>query len=197
VSRLGTRHSAAPYFRLAFVVMIAASSGCSSTTPPAPALAAPSTIKDIMDSMVDPSADFIFDAVAEVADEHGISQRAPHSEEEWKEVRRRAVQLLEAPNLLVMPGRKAARPGERSENPEVELQPDQIQALLDADPAQFRTRARALQDAARAAVQAIDAKDPKALFDAAGQLDKSCESCHLHYWYPNDARAQEAAKQNP
>jgi len=145
-----------------------------------------------MDSMVDPSADYLFDAVAQIADENGIREKAPHTPEEWKEARRRAVQLLEAPNLLVMRGRKVARPGERSENPEVELQPEDIQKLIDADHAAFAARALLLQDAAQSALAAIDAKNPKALFAAAGQLDKACENCHLHYWYPNDKRAQAA-----
>jgi hypothetical protein len=182
---------------LTIAICVVISNGCSTARQTEPQLSAPATIKDIMDSMVEPSADFIFDSVAEIADEHGISQKAPQTDEEWKEVRRRAVQLLEAPNLLTMPGRKVARPGERSENPEVELQPQQIQTILDRDPTLFRTRARALQDAALAALQAIDAKDPKALFNAATTLDKACESCHLQYWYPNDTRAQEAAKRNP
>ena len=177
---------------------LVAAAGCSSPASPAtPALSAPATIKDIMDSMVDPSADFIFDAVAEIADEHGITHKAPHTDDEWREVRRRAVQLVEAPNLLVMHGRQAAHQGERSDNPDVELQPDQIQALLDADPGLFRNRAQALQAAAQMALQAIDARDAKTLFDAAGKLDKACENCHLQYWYPNDKRAQEAAKENP
>jgi len=167
---------------------------CSAPAPPEPALLATATIKDIMDSMVDPSADYIFESVAQIADEHGVTEKAPHTGDEWKEVRRRAVQLLEAPNLLVMSGRQAARPGERSENPEVELQPEEIQKLIDADHAAFVTRARILQDAAQTALQAIDAKNAKGLFDAAGQLDKACENCHLHYWYPNDTRAQEAYK---
>ena len=183
----------------AFVIAIAVvfAAACSNERRAEPGLIAPATIEDIMDSMVEPSADFIFDSVAEIADEHGISQKAPQTDEEWKEVRRRAVQLAEAPNLLTMPGRKVARSGERSENPEVELQPQQIQSLVDGDPALFRTRARALQEAAQAALAAVDAKNPKALFDAAGKVDKACENCHLQYWYPNDKRAQEAAKQNP
>src|SRR5204862_6794295 len=93
---------------------------------PEPLLQSSSTIKDIMDSMVDPSADYIFDSVAQIADEHGITEKAPHTDEEWKEVRRRAVQLLEAPNLIVMRGRKAALPHERSQNPQIELQPAEI-----------------------------------------------------------------------
>ncbi len=145
-----------------------------------------------MDSMVDPSAEFIFDSVAQIADEHGITEKAPHTDEEWKEVRRRAVQLLEAPNLLVVSGRTVARAGERSENPKVELQPEEIQKLIDADHAAFSARALVLQDAAAAALKAIDAKNAKGLFDAAGQLDHACENCHLHYWYPNDERAQAA-----
>jgi len=175
---------------------IALSFACTRPAPLQPELLATATIKDIMDSMVDPSADYIFDSVAQIADEHGIREKAPQTNDEWKEVRRRAVQLLEAPNLLAMPGRKAARPGERSENPDVELQPEDIQKLVDADHAAFVTRARTLQDAAQAALQAIDARNAKGLFDAAGLLDKACENCHLRYWYPNDQRAQEAFKAN-
>jgi hypothetical protein len=180
------------------VAVVALGSACGRGTPAEPPLAATSTIKDIMDSMVDPSADYLFDAVAQIADENGVREKAPHTNEEWKDARRRAVQLLEAPNLLVMAGRKAARPGERSENPDVELQPEEIQKLIDADRPAFVARARQLQDAGQAALQSIDAKDAKGLFAAAGKLDKACENCHLHYWYPNDQRAQAAYKEaNP
>lgn len=186
------------YRRVLAASCVAFAVACSSTRPAGPPLLSTSTVKDIMDAMVDPSADYIFDSVAQIADEHGITEKAPHTAEEWKEVRRRAVQLLEAPNLLVMPGRRAARPGERSDNPKVELQPEEIQKLIDADHTAFAARARTLQDAAQAALQAIDRKDAKGLFDAAGQIDKACENCHLHYWYPNDERAQAAFKEaNP
>jgi hypothetical protein len=169
-------------------------SACAKTRPPEPALLGSSTIKDIMDSMVDPSADFIFDSVAMIADEHGITEKAPQTDDEWRDVRRRAIQLLEAPNLLVMKGRQVARADDTSKNPEIELQPAQIQVLIDEDVAGFRERARTLQEAARAALQASDMKDSKALFQAAERLDKACENCHLRYWYPNDKRAQEAAR---
>lgn len=173
-------------------------SGCgrgSSTTTPAaaPALLTSATIKDIMDSMVDPSADYIFESVAIVGDEHGITERAPHTDEEWLEVRRHAVQLLEAPNLLVMHGRTVARPEDASKNPNIELEPPQVQALIDADRPAFVTRARALQDAAIVVLKAIDAKDKDALFKASEGIDLACENCHLRYWYPNDERAQAAA----
>ena len=149
-----------------------------------------------MDSMVDPSGEAIFDSVAQIADERGITEKAPHTDAEWKEVRRHAIQLLEAPNLLVMPGRTVARSHERAENPNVELQPEDIQKLIDGDRAAFAARALKLQDAANDALAAIDARNAKALFDAAGKLDKACENCHLYYWYPNDERAQAAFKES-
>ena len=136
----------------------------------------------------------MFDAVAQIADENGITEKAPKTDEEWEEVRHRALILLEAPNLLVMEGRKVAQPGEKSENPKVELQPEEIQKLLDRDRAAFIGYARKLQDAAMMSLNAANARDKDALFHASEILDQACEGCHLHYWYPNDKRAQEAAR---
>ena len=169
--------------------------GACSRKAPAPAdLARPATIKDLMDSMVDPSGDFLFESVAEIADERGITHKAPHTDEEWALVRRHALVLLEAPNLLVMDGRKVARPHERSKNPQVELQPEDIQKSVDGDRPGFVRRARKLQDSAAMVLTAVDARDTTALFHAIEGIDKACENCHLHYWYPNDQRAQQAAK---
>jgi cytochrome c556 len=169
---------------------------CGKPAPVQPNLLKTATIKDIMDSMVDPSGDYMFEAVAEIADERGVTQKAPKTDEEWEEVRRRSLVLLEAPNLLTMEGRKVAQAGERSKNPQVELQPEEIQKLVDGDRPSFFRRARKLQDAAALALKAIDAKDKDALFQAIGSIDKACENCHLHYWYPNDKRAQQAAKED-
>jgi hypothetical protein len=149
-----------------------------------------------MDSMVDPSGDFMFESVQEISDEKGIREKAPQTDEEWEEVRRRVFVLLEAPNLLTMEGRKVAQPGEKSKNPQVELQPEEIQKLIDGDRTSFIRRARRLQDAAALSLQAVQAKDKDALLQAIDKIDKACENCHLHYWYPNDKRAQQAAKED-
>jgi len=168
--------------------------GCSKPQTPSTDLRKPATIKDIMDSMVDPSGDFLFESVVEIADESGITHKQPHTDEEWEEVRNHAMVLLEAPNLLTMEGRLVAKPHERSKNPQVELQPEDIQKLIDADRPGFIRRARRLQNAADEVLKAVEAKDATALFHSIESIDKACENCHLHYWYPNDQRAQEAAK---
>ncbi len=161
--------------------------------PPPPALVKPATIKDIMDSMVDPSGDFIFASIQQIADERGVREKAPQTDAEWEEVRHHLFVLLEAPNLLIMDGRKVARPGDKSKNPAVENEPAEIQKLLDADRSSFIRRARRLQDAAALAMTAVEAKDTSALFRAISRIDKACENCHLRYWYPNDKRARQAA----
>src|SRR5262245_17055344 len=180
---------------IVFGTFVLIGSACTKAKSPAPDLLKTATIKDIMDSMVDPSGDFMFESVAEIADANGITHKAPHTDEEWEEVRHHAFMLLEAPNLLIMEGRKVANAGEKSKNPEVELQPEQIQVLLDGDRPSVVRRARKLQDAASLALKAVEAKDAAALFRSIESIDKACENCHLHYWYPNDQRAQEAAKQ--
>jgi hypothetical protein len=156
----------------------------------------PATIKDIMHSMVDPSGDFVFKSVREIADERGIREEAPKTDADWEDVRQRLLILLEAPNLLTAEGRRAGHPKNRSRNPQVENEPEEVQKLLDADRPSFIRRARRLHDAAALAIKAVDAKDKDALFRAIDGIDKACESCHLHYWYPNDKRAQQAAKED-
>jgi len=156
----------------------------------------PATIKDIMHSMVDPSGDFLFKSVQKIADEHGVREKAPETDADWEDVRYRLLVLLEAPDLLTAEGRMAARPKDRSKNPEVENEPAEVQRLLDADRPSFVRRARRLHDAAAVAMKAVDTKDKDALFRSLDGIDRACENCHLHYWYPNDKRAQEAAREN-
>jgi hypothetical protein len=156
----------------------------------------PATIKDIMHSMVDPSGDFLFKSVQQIADEHGVTEKAPETDAEWEDVRQRLAVLMEAPDLLTAEGRMAARPKDRSRNPQVENEPADVQKLLDTDRPNFIRRARRLHDAAAVAMKAVDAKDKGALFHALDGIDGACESCHLHYWYPKDKRGQEAAREN-
>jgi hypothetical protein len=175
---------------LAGVAMLEA--GCASKPPE---MLKTATIKDIMDSMVDPNGDFIFESVQQIADEKGVREKAPKTDAEWDDVRHHLFVLIEAPNLLVMDGREIARPEDHSRNPRVENEPEAVRQLVAADRPAFIRRARRLQDAAIVAMEAVDAKDKDKLFKAITGIDKACESCHLHYWYPNDQRAQQAARE--
>lgn len=140
-----------------------------------------------MDSEVDPSADYLWDSVATIVSKQGTEERRPRTDEDWKKVRRSAITLVEATNLLLMDGRKVAKPGEKSENPGIELGPEEIQAVIDGDRASFVKFAHGLNDAAMKALAAIDARNADALSDAGESIDEACEQCHLKYWYPPNA----------
>jgi hypothetical protein len=153
-----------------------------------------STIKDLMDSLVDPSADVLWDSVATIVTASGTEERAPRTDEDWAKVRHNAITLVEATNLLLMDGRRVARPGEKAENPKVELGPEEIEAVIGQDRQAFVNLDHALNDAAMAALKGIDAKDAKGLFEAGEAIDTACENCHLKYWYPPSHQQAEANK---
>ena len=96
------------------------------------------------------------------------------------------MQIIEATNLIVMPGRHVARPGEKAADEKVELPPEEIERMINADRATWTTMAHSLHDEAVGALKAIDSKDPMSLMAAGEKIDMSCETCHLKYWYPND-----------
>jgi hypothetical protein len=142
------------------------------------------TIKDLMDSIVDPSADVVWGAVGTVVDQDGAHETFPKTQEEWLNVRRAAIRIVEGANLLMMPGRDAAPPGHKSEAPGVELEPAEITALIKKNRAGFDTFARALQAVGAEAVRASDAQDTASLLEIGGRMQDVCESCHQVFWYP-------------
>ncbi len=142
------------------------------------------TVKDIMDSMVDPSADFVWASVATVVDADGEHEKFPQTDEEWKDVRRRVITILEATNLLLVPGRHIAKPGEKAEDPKIELAPEAIEALVNQDRPSWIRLAHGLHDAASEALAAADARSTESIMTAGEKLDRACENCHQKYWYP-------------
>jgi cytochrome c556 len=150
------------------------------------------TIKDIMDSMVDPGSDYIWDAVETTVSAKGVEEKAPHTDEEWKEVRRHAIMLIEATNLLQIPGRHVAQAGEKADDPKVELAPEQIEDMINKDRAAWIKFAHGLHDASIEALKAADAKDKDKLLDIGNGIDEACEKCHLQYWYPNERKPESA-----
>jgi hypothetical protein len=173
------------------LVALGAAPSCSKSEPaPAPSDAPryepAATVKDLMQSIVDPAADQVWHAVTTVQTAAGTVETVPKTEEDWLKVRHGAVGLSEAANLLIMPGRHVARPHEKSETPGVELEPAEMEVLINKDRAAFNQRARALHEAGMAAVAAADAKDTKKLFEVGEQIENACENCHSNYWYPNE-----------
>src|SRR4249920_4142895 len=145
--RLRTFH----WLALAGVSLLVAAA-CSAPAPAPAAKKEPpfrktATIKDIMDSMVDPSADYLWESVATIVTKAGTEERRPRTDDDWKKVRRAAITMVEATNLLIMDGRAVAKPGEKSENPGIELGPEEIEKVIASDRTAWVNFAHALHDA--------------------------------------------------
>jgi hypothetical protein len=157
-------------------------------TPPAasqPSLQRPiASIQELMQVEVDTAADGIWNAVATISTTAGTEEHQPRTPEEWSAVRNAAITLIEATNLLVIPGRRVGA-NEFPAEADGALDSVHIQELVEAKRPTFNAFAVALRGGALGAVAATDARDPAALVRAGGEIDEVCEGCHLKFWYPN------------
>ncbi len=156
------------------------------SAPPLSELQPTTSVEDIMRSMVDPSADAIWDAVVTTVTDAGVEEVRPRTEEEWLALERSAIMLVEAGNLLVIDGRRIAREGSVSELPEIDLEPDEIAVRVANNRDTWVRLARELHDAGVVMLTAVRARDVDALLEGGARLDVACESCHSRFWYPDN-----------
>ncbi len=142
------------------------------------------TVADLMEFVVMPAAQRLWDSVSVNVTQAGIQEQAPKTDEEWAAVRGDALTLAEMSNALMIPGRRTDKPGAVAEYPEEELSGDQIEQLREKNWDAWVAHAQVLHTAVMQSIKAIDARDKDALSDAGGALDEACESCHLEFWYP-------------
>ena len=132
--------------------------GCS--PPPAPPAPPPHktvlNLKQVMEWVLDPAADVIWDSVKTIYTEAGTKEVRPETNEQWEAVRNAAATLTETANTLMIDGR--AR-----------------------DNKDWMAAAGALVGTADKALKAAEAKDVEALFAAGGDIYVSCRNCHLQY----------------
>jgi cytochrome c556 len=171
---------------LGLLVLVLITIAACQSKPAEPPYVLSGTIKDIMQGIVDTNADVVWQSVSAVSNEKGLQEIRPQTDEDWAKVKHGAYAIAEATNLLMMPGRQVGRPGDKSETPGVELEPSEMQALIDKDRPNFYKRAGALRDAALEVVAAVDKRDADKVFEVGEHIERACEDCHSHYWYPNE-----------
>jgi hypothetical protein len=146
------------------------------------------SVKELMESMIDPIADNIFDAVWWETSAKGVMEHRPTTDDDWKKVKTAAVTLAEGIYLLKVP-RPLAPVGDVNNsgglNPP-ELSPIQIKSRIDKDPVLWMAKIEALRNVSLEVLEVVKKKDVNALWQASGDLDEACEACHLEYWYPGD-----------
>ncbi len=122
-----------------------------------------SDVKLLMQRVVDPAADAVWDSVGTIITIDGIEEIAPQTDEEWTAVRYGAAVLMESGNLLML--------GDRARDNEAWMR-------LSAD----------LAEAGAAALAAAEARDPEAVFAVGEQVYFACDRCHNLYWVGDETR---------
>lgn len=122
--------------------------------PPADALIKPvASVDQVMDSIVIPSSQRIFDAVVY---DNGELVQEPKSDDDWYQLRMHAIAVAEAGNLLLMP-------------PRLKNEADWVKW------------SHALTDAAVRVEQAADARNVDLLLETGGEMYTACTQCHAKY----------------
>jgi hypothetical protein len=175
---------------LAAAVGCLALAACNQTSEPAAGPAAPLTLHVVMKDQIDANADALWDLTNPALNETASFDPAKMDEAMWTRMAElsgnveRGARTLAAldPIVVALPGVKVS--DQDIENGHTAAQ---VQAFVDADPATLRNLANTLADHMAEISAAATARDPVASARLIDQLDGVCESCHLEYWYPEQA----------
>ena len=140
-------------FVLVAAVAVAASDCGRSAAQSAEAFRAVASVDEIMDGIVIPSSQAVFDAVVY---SNGELVQSPKTDDDWFRLRIAALAVAEAGNLMLMPPRAK-------------------------DTGDWTTFSRALTDAAAGVASAAEDKDIDGLLQTGGTLYAACTGCHAKY----------------
>src|SRR5689334_8982440 len=167
---------------------VTAQAGEAATPPPAPAspLKPIAGVQDVMASMIDPAADFLWESVSTTVTRGKTVEKQPRTDEEWAEVRRQAIILTEGANLIMMDGRHVVKEGAQLEDHGTpgNLTAAESEKAIAGNREAFIAFSTALRDVGVQMLAAADSRNPQGLVDAGDTLDQVCEGCHLKFWYP-------------
>jgi hypothetical protein len=148
------------------LTLACAQTGDSPSVSPSPPFREVAGIKLLMNSTVDPQSDILWDSVGTILTVDGEQEIRPQTDEEWTAVRNAAVVLAESGNLLMMERRAM-------------------------DTGKWMDFSGSLIDSSEEALEAADARDPEALFEAGGHIYEACLACHETYIQSDDYAAPE------
>jgi len=114
------------------------------------------TLKQVMEWVIDPNADVVWDSVKSISNAQGTTEIYPRTDAQWEAVRNSAATLIESGNLLMAQGRAK-------------------------DDKQWVEYSQRLSRTAEIALKASQEKNKDALFDAGGKIYNACKACHDKY----------------
>lgn len=139
-----------------------------------------------MAEMVGPSANTLWSSVSLIETEEGLEEKGPQTDADWLALRQSAELMLAASSLLTRQGLSVAPAGTPAANPGVELDPAEIEELIDVNRGQWDRLSLTLGTTGRVYLDAVHVRDSRPLMDAGDELNSACENCHQVFWYPSN-----------
>lgn len=187
----------ASFAALAAACAALALAACSQNADQPQAAAAP-TMHDVMKNAIDAHADALWDVTNAAIDDNALLDTAKLGDDGWARIAELSGKVEEgARTLATMDPIVVAAPGVKISDSDIEdgHSAAQVQGFVDADPATFRNLATTLADhMAQLKAAALDRDAPTAA-RLVNELDGVCESCHLAYWYPEQAELVRSIRQ--
>ena len=120
------------------------------------------SVKELMRDMIDPAADYIFDAVKVETTRSGTVESTPKTDQDWEKIRIGAVTLAEGIYLLKLT-RPFTPPGEenRARGRRTQLSGAQIKAKLEADPVLWNAKIEALRNIGLEVLEIVKKRTPQ------------------------------------
>jgi Cytochrome C' len=156
------------------------------------------TLHEVMKEQVDANADALWDVTNAAIDDDAMIDPALLDDAKWAQIIDLSGKVeAGARTLAAMDPIVVAAPGVKIADSDIEdgHTAAQVQSFLDADPATFRNLATTLADHMGELRAAAQARDSAKLALLVNQLDGVCESCHLNYWYPEQAEMVRSIRQ--
>ena len=113
-------------------------------------------VANLMSLVLEPASDILWDSGGWVLDAYGYEELYPTTDDGWDFVRAQAAIVVEAGNMLALPGRAE-------------------------DDDAWMIYSEGLSKAGIMAMEAAQAQDKEAFFQAGGQLYSVCTACHQSY----------------
>ena len=142
-----------------------------------------SPIRELMATLVTPHSDALWAAGSKAYDEP-VDPSSSIDDATWSKLESSRLVLADVAQALLLTSRPVDVAGATSPNPEEELSPEQVAALIQSKPDEWADAVGALTEALAQMQQPIADHDLNGLAETGDLLYEACASCHQNFWYP-------------
>ena len=141
-------------------------------------------VRETMQQQVNPAMTAVWDVSNNALDNDGGLDASKIDDAKWALIAEQAGKLAAAGSAMAAAPNVIAAGPDNQQVGEGEMAMALVDQQLRDDPDGFRMFAREFAAHAEKIAAAARAKDAAAAGELIGEMDAVCETCHMHFWYP-------------